>query len=245
MAMFAGILDRIRTKKKAMALNAQNTYHKLLKEVVSGKEVNTNEAAIVIDAAGKTEDEFESDVRTMEQRFTLAEQRKARLEVERTLPKFRAALEAANQAYADAVQRLQPQINAAYVALQNAENQQMALVYVDNKLNETCLDKSLLAREKELLASRMAIMQKRRPLFEDAEYAKQYLRTCSETVDSLVQNKKDESHPDHQSLRHWKSELAKQESIVSQLSKAIADLDAELLPINQELAELAEKKLLP
>lgn len=250
MAMFAGILDKIRTKKKALALNAQDAYYELLKEVASGKEVDVDEAAIVIDAAAKSEDGFESDVRTMEQRFALAEQLKARHELDRSLPGLSAKLEAAQRELNDAVNKLQPQVQAAYQQLRAAENQLLCLSNVDAKLSESCLDKSLVEKESELLAQRMAIHQKRRPLHEDLERAKAYLSTCrsglagerSKTkILPLSPTAPGVSHQEH----HWKTELKHQEKIVAQLSEAVAGLDAELVPITKELAEVALKKLVP
>ena len=250
MALFAGILDKIRTKKKQLALNSHDEYYSLLKEVASGEETDVDEAAERIDAAGKTEDDFEKDVRTMEQRFALAEQLKARHEIERSLPGLRVKLDAANRAYTDAVQRLQPAINAAYAALQDTENQHMALTYVDAKLVETCLNKTLLAREAELLAQRKVIHQKRRPLYEDLAHAKAHLSTCraglqgerSKTkITPLRPVETGVSHQEH----YWRSQLTKQESLVAQLSEAVAALDAELAPIDTELAKIVKAKLVP
>ncbi|MFN7891028.1 MAG: hypothetical protein ACK5OC_12125, partial [Pirellula sp.] len=96
-----------------------------------------------------------------------------------------------------------------------------------------------------LLAQRMEVMQKRTPLVQDLDYAKQYLRTCSSTVESLVRAKKNESHPDHQDLRHWRRELNSQQPIVNQLSRAVAELDAALTPITNELFQISREKLAP
>lgn len=250
MAMFAGILDRIRTKKKQLALNSSDAYYSLLKEVASGEETDVDEAAIVIDAAGKSEDDFERDVRTMEQRIALAEQLKARHEIEQALPKLQATLDAANKAYAEACQRLQPAISNAYAVLQNTENQRMALVYVDAKLSETCLNKSLLEKESELLAQRMAIMQKRGPLHEDLERAKAYLSTCRGGLEGeLSKTKILPLHPEAKKIsqqeHHWRTELRHQESLVEQLTVAVAELDAELVPITRELERIVKEKLVP
>jgi hypothetical protein len=247
---FAGILDRIRTKKKELVLNAQDAYYSLLKEVARGEETDVDDAAIVIDAAGKSEDDFERDVATMEQRFALAGQLKARVEIERSLPALQAKLDAANRAYNDAVQRLQPTIQIAFTALQEAQNAQQSMSNVDAKLCETCLNQTLLSRERELLAKRLAVHQKRRPLFDDLEMAKAYLSTCRAGLEGergrkkilpLTPTEKGISHQEH----HWRMELKKQESLVAQLTEAVRLLDDELLPINNELASISKEKLVP
>lgn len=240
-----GILDRIIQRKKQATLSAADSYLSLVRSVANGDERDADEAAEIIDHAGKDASQFERDVSTMVERFALAERLRKRVEVERELPELQKKLEEAQRAYADAVQRLQPAITVAFTALQDAENQMLSSSNLEAKLSETCLDESLLSRERELLAQRMEVMQKRNPLVQDLDYAKQYLRTCSSTVESLVRAKKNESHPDHQDLRHWRRELNSQQPIVDQLSRAVSELDAELTPITNELFQISKEKLTP
>ena len=59
---FASILGRIRRKRKEQAATASDSYYSMIRSVSSGTEIDADEAATIIENAGKTEDDFESDI---------------------------------------------------------------------------------------------------------------------------------------------------------------------------------------
>ncbi len=248
---FAGILDRIRSKKKELALTSADAYYQLLKEVARGEETDVDDAAIVIDAAGKSENDFERDVSTMEERFHLAEQLKIRKELERKLPILQRKFDAAKQAMDEAIRKLQPAIDQGYEELHTAELQHGTLIYVDGKLSGTCLNQSLLIREKELLAQRAELMSKRLPLAEDLRTAQAIIRNSETSLTGLKSQSKVHPHykPDQVDIRTKERKLAEslshQKPIAEQLEAAVARIDDELAPINRELADIAKQKLVP
>lgn len=249
MAIFAGILDKIRTKKKEMVMSSHDAYYSLLKDVASAKEVDADEAAAVIDAVGKTEDQFEADVITMERRFGWAVDLQSRRKLESQLPGLQAKLDAAKLALEEAVRRLTPVVNQAWDELNECQNRQTELIHVEGRLSGSCLNETLFTRERELTAQRKELLSKRSPLAEDLRAARAFAQTIVAYIDSTVTKVGGTYKPEVQAARverrKYLAQQAQQESLIAQLSAAVGRLDAELAPLDAEMTEIAKRKLVP
>ena len=252
MAIFEGILDRIRTKKKEMVLSSHDAYYELLKDVASGKECDADEAARVLDAAGKTEDQFEADVNTMQNRFELAQQLIRKVEIQRQIPKLEDAEQMASDHYEKVVRPASEKLDAARRAKRAAENELLLHSQVESKLAVSCLNASLIMRENELIALRKELQSKRQPLFEDLSHSRNVISSFKSSVESLSKKCQDKENYHPVGRAAYKKDLEKTElrlereiQMNEQLSKAVGQLDAELAPLDAEMKVLADRKLVP
>ena len=251
MAIFEGILDRIRTKKKEMVLSSHDAYYSLLKDVASAKEVDADEAAMVLDAAGKTENQFEADVQTMESRIGLAAQLKHKLTIEKQIPKLEHVERLAGEHYEKVVGEANERLNEAKRAKRAAEHELLMLSQVAVKLRESCLDETLLVRERELDVLRMEIHQKLRPLSDDVSRSRNLIKSHEHTVQALEKKSTDNDiNPVvraayKEDLKEKERTLAHEQHIHGQLVRAIAELNEKLEPITTEFEEIAQRKLVP
>ncbi len=247
--VFAGLLEKIRVKKKALALTAFDHYYALLKNVATGQEVDADQAAVTIDAIGKSEDDFESDIVTMEKRIGLAGRLRESESIEKSIPGLRETHRIAKDALEAAILRLQPAATAAFDLLKNTEDLLGHFHGVGLRLAETCLDESLKAKEREITGKRVAFVDKRRPLMDDLRLAREYLSNYQANIDdakrkqqSQLRYARDQATVD---LRKWTKQHDAQSSIIDQLEKSIAEIDVELRPLDQEMAKIRKQKLVP
>ncbi len=251
MAIISGLLDKIRSKKRQLELSRADQYLQTIRDMASGKELDADEVAEILDALSKTERDFELDVEKMEQRFVEAGQLKEKEALERTIPTLTRNLELASEALEAAYRKLQPSVEFASQQLRSAENRQLLFHGIEGKLVSSCMDQSLLTREKELISQRAELHSKRTPLQSDLRTAQAIIRNCEISFESLKhQSKKNPNYKPEQSdirskERSCADELARQKPYAEQLEAAIAKIDEELEPINRELADINKQKLVP
>ncbi len=245
-----GILERIRTKKKELTSNSADEYFELVRAVASGSEVDVEQAAIVIEAFGKDDASFERDVETQQERIGLAAQLKHKKTLEIQLPTLEQVERQAGEHYARVVSEASARLNEAKKAKRDIELSLMGLSQVEVRLRDSCLDQSLLARERELMARRMKLIQQRRPLDEDLSRGQNMVQSHQSSIAAL-RMKIEKSKNDQiarqsykRDLPQFETSLRQHQSVLGQLTQAIEDIDEQLQPLDRELAEIREKKLL-
>ena len=149
-----GILERIRTKKREITQTAADAYFQLVREVTRGHEVDVEQAAIVIEQAGKVDAAFEADVEIQLERIGLATQLKHKHELQKRLPKLESTERQAAEHYSRVVSEASERLNAAKKAKRDVELELLQLTQIEVRLRESCLDATLLARETELSSQR-------------------------------------------------------------------------------------------
>jgi uncharacterized protein YukE len=245
-----GILDRIIQRKKQTALSAAEQYHALVRSVANGSEVDCDDAATIIDDANKTAADFERDVEIQQERIGLAIQLKHKQALEKQMPKLESVERQAGEHYARVLSEASERLNAAKKAKRDIELSLMGLSQVEVRLRDSCLDQSLLARERELMATRMALHQQRRPLSEDLDRAKNAVHSHASSVAALrtkIERAKNDQLV-HQSykrdLPQFETALRQSQHVLDQLTQAIENIDEQIQPLDRELATIREKKLL-
>lgn len=147
--------------------------------------------------------------------------------------------ETAKRNYDQAIAKLAPLVADAYQRLQASQAELLTLHDIESRLIGGCMDPQILERESELQSLRMELMQKRSPLVDDLRHAQAVLSTYRGGLDYVEHyEKKDDIKVESQNIEY-------KESIIHQLSNAIAEIDSELKPIDVELAKLQMQKLVP
>jgi uncharacterized protein YukE len=244
-----GILEKIRSKKKELTSNTSDAYFELIRSVAGGHEVDIEQAAIIIEANGKDDESFERDVEIQLERIGLATQLKHKHELEKRLPKLASAERIASENYQRVVNEAATKLNSAQRAKRDVELELLGLTQIEGRLRESCLDATLLARDAELNMQRVELVQKKRPLTEDSERAKNMVQSHKSSVDALrikIERAKNDQlarQSYKRDLPQFEQALEQHQHVVDQLEQAIAVLDAQLAPIDQELESIRLKKL--
>ena len=245
----SGILDRIIVRKKQATLSAAEQYYALVRAVASGTEVDCDDAATIIDDAKKTAADFEKDVAVQQERVELSAKLQHKRELEKQLPKLESVERQAGEHYAKVVAEASSRLNEAKKAKRDVELQLLGLTQIEGRLRESCLDASLLEREAELNMQRVELVQKKRPLTEDSERAKNMVQSHQTSVDALrikIERAKNDQlarQSYKRDLPQFEQALEQHQHVVDQLEQAIAVLDAQLAPIARELESIRLKKL--
>jgi hypothetical protein len=244
-----GILEKIRSKKRELTSTTADAYLQLVREVAGGSEVDVEQAAIVIEAFGKDDESFERDVETQQARIGLAAQLKHKQALQKQLPKLEQAERLAGEHYERVVSEASSRLNEAKRAARAVNTELLCLMQVEDRLRDSCIDQSLLTRERELMATKMALVQKRRPLDEDLSRSRNMVQSHQSSVDALNRKIADRNN-DAVAKAIYKKDLAlneraleRQQHVARQLEQAIEDIDSELVPIDRELATIRLKKL--
>jgi uncharacterized protein YukE len=244
-----GILEKIRSKKRELTSNSADAYLQLVREVASGSEVDVESAALIIEAFGKDDAAFEKDVEVQQARIGLAAQLKHKQALDRQMPKLEQAERLAGEHYERVVSEASARLNEAKKAKRDVELELLGLTQTEVRLRESCLDATLLARESELNAQRIELVQKKRPLTEDSERAKNMVQSHQSSVDALrlkIERAKNDQlarQSYKRDLPQFETALRQHQSVLGQLTQAIEDIDSELEPLDRELATIREKKL--
>ena len=164
---FASILGRIRRKRKEQAATASDSYYSMIRSVSSGTELDADEAATIIENAGKSEDDFEQDILTLAKhdsaRKMLASAEKARqraLVLERLIEKLCIELDAVSLP-------IREKIQAANLELRQCETAASTSITAQRLLDENVLDDGSGQRKREsnseikkLLAARASVLDR-------------------------------------------------------------------------------------
>jgi hypothetical protein len=245
-----GILEKIRSKKRELTSNSADAYFALVRDVAGGSEVDVESAALIIESANKDDAAFETDVETQQARIGLAVQLRHKHELEKLLPKLESVERQASEHYSRVVSEASARLNEAKKAKRDVELELLGMSQVEVRLRESCLDASLMAKESELTSKRIELVQKKRPLSEDLDRARNAVHSHASSVAALrtkIERAKNDQLV-HQSykrdLPQFETALRQSQHVLDQLTQAIEDIDSELEPLDRELAEIREKKLL-
>lgn len=251
MAIFDGIMEHIRIRKRQAAKSSRQKYLDLLRSVASGKESDLEDAWEVIESVAKSEVDFGKDITEQQKRFKLAAQRDAMTQVASTIPSLERAASDAQSKLNAAIEQLQPLAMAAARRLRDAQNSIEGVSIVEQQLMQSCLDLELLEREAELLSMRMALVRKKQPLDDDLKRARAQLRGCESSIENfeaaIAKNKTNlpAVAADKRDLEQVRSQAESLSETVSDLATAVGDINSELEPVESELAAVRKAKLLP
>jgi uncharacterized protein YukE len=179
----------------------------------------------------------------------LAAQLRHKKTLESQMPKLESVERQASEHYSRVVSEASARLNEAKKAKRDVELELLGLTQTEVRLRESCLDATLLARESELNAQRIELVQKKRPLTEDSERAKNMVQSHQSSVDALrlkIERAKNDQlarQSYKRDLPQFETALRQHQSVLGQLTQAIEDIDSELEPLDRELATIREKKL--
>jgi hypothetical protein len=244
-----GFFQRVFAEKKADDDRICDDYHSLLVAIASGEEVDIQDIREKTVDAGRTEAECSRDLQVMEQRLERIKDKQRRLALDAKTPSLQAKFDALRAELDSATARIQPQLSAIGLQLYECTHAAAEIIRIDGWLNETCLNKTLVEREKELGEQRFALAQKRRPLHDDLVKTRQRLGYHNALLEKF-ENRKDGWVPREgaRSLSEMRDLQAKRddaESTIEQLERAVSAIDDAMVPIDDELRDIGRQKLTP
>lgn len=242
MASIAGILDRIRGNRRQVELTAGESYYHLVRDVASGIEVDADDAAIVIETAGKTDSDFEADVATMTDRMLAAHRLENRHIAERELRKAEADLQAAQAKLEAAVNKLRPVVDEAAARRSLYEQEILYGTGLEAKLMQSVLDPKVLAREAELVKRFNEVQAKLGPLEADYRRHAEWLTAARHNCDHLRDQIRKSDQWNAPKQRGLSGKLEEAEDRVESETRWCKSLEALVRPLEQERAEINRQR---
>ena len=133
------ILDRLRLRRKQAAMTASDAYYEMIRSAASGVEIDADNAAEILDNAGKSESDFENDILILAKRskaetmLSTAEQARQRSTIlEREIKKLAIELDSV-------AEPLRQKIKAANSELRQCETIAMSAITAKRILDENIL----------------------------------------------------------------------------------------------------------
>ena len=231
-----GIFSRVFAEKKAEDDRIADEYHSLLFDLASGHEVDEEDVKRLTIDAGKSEEECSRDLETMQQRIEKVAKKQEWIEVQKGTPGLEQKRDALKAELNAVFERINPQLVKLEWDLHAASDAAAQCLWIDDFLNNNCLNKSLLEREKEVGEQRKELGLQIRVLEKDLTTAEQHLSYF------VARLKRKESLTVHKELE---ASRAGWQSTIEQLERAIAVLDEQLEPIDAELSAIGREKLMP
>ena len=239
-----GIFQRVFAERKEEVDSIADEYHSMLLSLAKGEEIDLADVRRLTIDAGKTEEECSRDLETMIQRIAKVKEKQDWTKVQDGIPSLQKKYDSLKDELNAVIARIQPQLVRLEWDLHAAADPKV--IWIDDFLSRTCLNQSLLEREREVCEQRKDLGLKKRTLVDDLTKAKQHESYFHARLEKY--NRKDGSKPKDASAVDFKelqSSRAEWQSTIIQLERAIAALDEELQPIDQELADIQKEKLLP
>ena len=240
-----GIFQRVFAAKKVEDDAIQDEYHSMLRSLAQGEEVDEDDIRRLTIDSGRTEEQCSRDLETMQQRIAKVQEKAEWLEVQKTIPALQTKYDALKAELNAVFERIRPQLIKLEWDLHAANDPK--IVYIDDFLNNNCLNQSLIEREREVGSQRFALGMQKRTLVDDLTKAKQHESYFNARLQKYENRKdgwkpKDASAVDYKELQASRAEW---QSTIEQLERAIAVLDEELEPLDKELTDIQKEKLLP
>ena len=240
-----GIFSRVFAEKKAEDDAIADEYHGMLLSLARGEEIDLDDVRRLTIDAGKSEEECSRDLETMQQRISKVKEKADWIKVQDGIPALQKKYDALRDELNETIKRIQPQLVRLEWDLHAASDPK--IVYIDDFLNNNCLNQSLIEREREVGSQRFALGMQKRTLVDDLTKAKQHESYFNARLQKYENRKdgwkpKDASAVDYKELQASRAEW---QSTIIQLERAIAVLDEQLEPIDQELADIKIEKLRP
>lgn len=232
-----GIFSRVFAMKKVEDDRIADEYHSLLFDLATGKEVDEEDIKRLTIDAGKTEEECSRDLETMQQRIEKVAQKQKWLEVQKTSPGLQKKYDALRDELNETIKRIQPQLIRLEWEIGSASDAGAQVIWCNDFLSRTCLNQSLIEREREVGSQRKDLAIQKKPLFEDLEKAQQRLSYFHSRL-----GKKGLAERERKELQ---AELDEWQSTIDQLEIAIRNIDQQLEPLDDEIADIGKEKLMP
>ncbi len=230
-----GIFQRLFAEKKAEDDRIQDEYHSLLFNLASGHEVDVDDVRRLTIDSNRTEEQCSRDLETMQQRIAKVQEKQDWLKVQDGIPALQKKYDALRDELNAVIARIQPQLIKLEWDLYAAADPKV--IWIDDFLSRTCLNKSLLEREQVVGSHRKDLAKKKQPLVDDLVKAEQHLSYFHSRL-----GKKGLSERERKEIESSQDEW---QSTVEQLEIAIRNIDEQLEPLNDEITDIGREKLLP
>jgi chromosome segregation ATPase len=242
-----GIFQRVFAMQKQEDDAIADEYHGMLRSLAMGEEIDLEDVRRLTIDAGKSEEECSRDLETMQQRIEKVAKKREWLQLQATMPGLQKKYDALLAELNAVIARIKPELIRLEWEIGSASDAGAQVIWCNDFLNNNCLNQSLIEREKLVSEHRKALGLKKRTLAEDLEKARQHESYFNARLEKYDNRKnglkpKDASAVDYKELQASRAEW---QSTIEQLERAIAVLDEELEPVDAELADIQQEKLLP
>lgn len=129
-----GLLDKLRGKRIERLTSTSEQYDKVLTDLATGKEIDLDELALLMDELDKSDAELKKDVQGKQKRIEAVRRIAELQEIERTIPALRLEAEKAQNELNAALERLRPIAAETGRRLYDAENQISEISFRKNML---------------------------------------------------------------------------------------------------------------
>jgi hypothetical protein len=252
------VLDRLIGRMTRRVIDEKSDafqhYRRLLMELAQDADLDVDEvqAAIILQAAGKTTADLATDLETMRQRLSWSRQLSERSRHQAELAKAKAEHAKATAELNEANARLRPAIDAAYSRMKILEKLLTSCSFAEHELTQSCLDPAIVAAEKSLLTERQELQAKFADANQEVDRHRNLHRLAESHITEMTRRLEKLPSGDAVAIGDLKRRLKEQQAEKASRSERLDAAIAEARPIQQrlqaieaELADLRQRKLLP
>ena len=218
---------------------AWQRYRDLLQRFADGMEVDSTEADLILEQAGKSEADLQHDVALLEKRIAWRQQLDDGATAEADASQAEAAIEKAQRAIDAAVRKYQPTIDAAIGIQRASEHRRTVARYARESLAGELLDQALSQRIKDLNSELRALQADRRAIEEraaalNAPYWARKIESHETAMESL-------SDLDNTSKAHHTKRIAEARARLDEATEKSRRFERELASIQQQMTAIEQE----
>jgi len=232
-------LQKRKVQKSSVQQSVWSLYRQLLELFASGGEIDTDEADMILDRAGKNESDLQTDLETFQQRVGWSSAIAASTTAVSVMTAASAELQSLSQQIADLKTKLAPKIESAIERHRTAEHLANLGSIAVQQLRETVQDPTIIQRRAELQTEVQKIRERQRQIEESIKRCHvKYWKSLIDSCDKKLNSETKKLDP------IAKSEIRKQRlDAVGRLAHAEAEERPLLASLEALAAELRELKI--
>ena len=252
------VLDRLIGRMTRRVIDEKSTayqhYRRLLVELAQDADLDVDEAqaAIILQAAGKTTADLAADLEVMRQRLSWSRQLSERSRHQAELAKARSEHTKLQSELAEANRRLSPLIAQQFERIRVLEKLLTQCSFAEHELTQSCIDFAVIVAEKSLLEERKDLQAKLADANQEIEKHRNLHRLAESHIEEMTRRLEKLPSGDAVAIADLKRRLAEQKTEKANRAEKLDQAIAEARPIQQrlqaieaELSDLRQRKLLP
>lgn len=249
----AELISSLKVKRRTQERSAFGRYLESVRSLAAGAEADADEIAVILESAGRSEDDLSRDVQTQTQRLSWHAQLMQGRQAAADRASAEKDLARAQQALQEAIDRLMPAVDAAQSRMQTADQVGLYTQQAEHRLTETVLDAELLEREAAVVRQLSDVNAELNPLLQDRDHKRHSLGSAEFTLEKLRSRKEGDWVPAGIALYfHQPKDIRELAERVDDLRDQVRQLDSAIQPrlaeqrrLQSELARIHAEKLTP
>jgi uncharacterized protein YfcZ (UPF0381/DUF406 family) len=248
--MLVELLSKVKAYRAQQTTELSDGYRQLIVALADGENIDAEQVAVALDAAGKSEDQLQSDVELLLQRREWARQIQAAGDAETTMRKAQAEIDKLVRDRDSYCAKINSKIDQLQASKADAERRAHGVHSARESLSGSCYDPVVLSREAEVSARLSDLVQQERDITRAIRQGEAMVDAIHRNIAGHERDYKAGFTPkDRQAagvlIENAKTSLRNHEASNRRMKTQAAEIRSEITKLQDEMERLASQRLIP